>query len=204
RLAMVPDVVEDIATEVRRCAAAFDFVFTSGGVGPTHDDVTAEGVARAFGVALEQRPELVDILRRYNVPENEATLRMATAPLGAKLVDHAGLRYPVLCMRNVWMFPGIPRLLREKFENVAERFAGETVQVARVYTTEHEMSIAARLTELAACHPEVDFGSYPRFGEGAYRVIITLESRDADALQRAHQELSQAVEVATLEGGDSE
>jgi molybdenum cofactor synthesis domain-containing protein len=202
RLVTVPDVVEDIAAEVRHCSAAYDFVFTSGGVGPTHDDVTAEAVALAFDVPLEQRPELVAILRRYNVPENEATLRMASAPLGAELVDHAGLRYPVLCMRNVWMFPGIPRLLREKFENVAERFAGEAVQVARVYTTEHETSIAARLDDLAARHPEVDFGSYPRFGEGAYRVIITLESRDPDALQRAHLELSGAVDVATLEESD--
>jgi len=201
RLVMVPDVVGDIAAEVRRCADAFDFVFTSGGVGPTHDDVTIEAVARAFGVAVEQRPELVEILRRFHVPEDEATLRMAAAPVGAELVDHAGLRYPILRMRNVWMFPGIPRLLREKFENIAQRFAGEAVRVARVYTTEHETSIAARLEAVAAHHPTVAFGSYPRFGEGAYRVIITLESRDADALQRATEELSHAVAVAILEGG---
>ena len=202
RLLMVPDVVEEIAAEVRRCADAYDFVFTSGGVGPTHDDVTTEAVALAFGVPVEVRPELVEILRRYKVPEDAATLRMANAPVGAVLVDHAGLRYPVLCMRNVWMFPGIPRLLREKFENIAQRFAGEAVRVARVYTTEHETSIAVRLGELAARHPAVAVGSYPRFGEGAYRVIITLESRDSDALQRAHLELSGAVDVATLEGAD--
>lgn len=200
RIATVRDEIDEIADEVRRCAAACDFVFTSGGVGPTHDDVTLEGIARAFGVELEVRQELVEIIRRYSLPEDEATLRMATVPVGTELVAHEGLHYPVLHVRNVWVFPGIPRLLREKFENVAERFTGERVQVARVYTTQTEPVIARRLSALAEAHPDVDFGSYPRFGEEDYRVIITLESRDPDALRRARSEVTRSFDVVAVRG----
>lgn len=188
RVVTIRDVVEEIADEVRRCAEACDFVFTSGGVGPTHDDVSLQGIAAAFDVPLHVHPELVAILRRFDLPENPATLRMATVPEGAKLVAHAGLSYPVVVVRNVWIFPGIPKLLREKFEHVADHFAGDRMHVARVYTDERETAIAERLTALANRHPAVAFGSYPRFGEGPYRVIVTLESRDPDALEAAHTE----------------
>ncbi len=195
RIAVVRDVIGEIADEVARCAAAADFVLTSGGVGPTHDDVTLESIGAAFDLPMTRREELVALLRRFDLPENDANLRMATIPEGAVLVDHGGLRYPVVVVRNVWIFPGVPKLLREKFEHVAHYFAGEQVCVARVYTDEHETAIAERLTALAGRHPGVDIGSYPRFGEGEHRVILTLESRDANALAAAHAELEGLVSV---------
>src|SRR5690606_21487703 len=137
RLVTVRDVVSEIGDEVRRCAAAADLVITTGGVGPTHDDVTFEGVAAAFGLPLVIRPELVALLRRFDLPGSASNLRMAAVPEGATLVEHGGLRYPVVVVRGVWVFPGVPKLLREKFENVAHHFAGEQVRVARVYTDEH-------------------------------------------------------------------
>ena len=202
RVATVRDEIDEIAVEVRRCSDTCDFVFTSGGVGPTHDDVTLEAIARAFDVELELRDELVAVLRRYSLPEDDATLRMARVPQGAELVDHAGLSYPIVVVRNVWIFPGIPKLLRDKFENVADRFAGEAVHVTRVYTDERETEIAVRLTALTKRHPQVAVGSYPRFGEGPYRVIVTLESRDRDALAAARHDLASVIRQVHLPTSD--
>lgn len=200
RLVTIPDDLAVIAAEVRHCADRHDFVLTTGGVGPTHDDLTLEGIARAFEVPLEQRPELVALLERFELPSTEATLRMATVPQGAELIESAALAYPVVRVRNVYVFPGVPKLLKNKFEAISDRFAGEAVATARVFTDEHEFAIADRLTAVAARHPEVDIGSYPRFGEGDYRVILTLESRDPSALARARDELCGAVRVVRVEG----
>lgn len=189
RLVVVPDDVDEIATELRACAARYDHVFTSGGVGPTHDDVTIEAVGRAFGVSLEPRDELLALLDRYGLPRNDGTMRMVTVPQGTELIAHESLSYPVLHVRNVYVLPGVPKLLRNKFEAIASRFAGVEVQSDRLYTDEQEWDIADRLTAVAVKYPTVDIGSYPRFGEGPFHVIITLESRDRAALDRAKSEL---------------
>lgn len=200
RIAIIADDVDGIAAEVRRCAAAYDHVFTSGGVGPTHDDVTIDGVARAFDVDLEVRDVLVAMMVRYGLPQNDATMRLATVPAGAELLTHPSLSYPVVRMRNVYVLPGVPRLFQNKFEALAERFVGDAVSTARVYTDEQEWDIAERLTAVAKRHPAVAIGSYPRFGEGNYRVILTLESRDADALANAEADVRAAIRTVNPVG----
>lgn len=192
RLVTVSDRVEEIADEVRRCAASADHVVTTGGVGPTHDDLTLEGIAAAFGEPLELREELAALLDRFGLPRSETNLRMATVPRGAVLVPSRSA-YPVVRVRNVWVFPGVPRLLQVKFEEVAGVFAGEQVRCERVYTDRHETEIAALLFRLQAEHPTVAIGSYPRFGEEAFRVILTLESRDGAALDLATAALRDAL-----------
>ena len=199
RIAVVRDEVDEIADEVRRCAAVADFVLTSGGVGPTHDDVTIEGIAKAFDLPMAVHPDLQNLLRRYGLPEDEANLRMATVPEGTVLEVGNGRSFPIVVVRNVWIFPGIPKLLRDKFESVADRFAGKTVLTARIYTDEYETEMAVRLTGVARRHPTVAIGSYPRFGEGPTHVILTLESRDADALRAAHTDLAANVRVLKTE-----
>ena len=117
RIVVIADDVAEIAQAVRECAAGFDFVFTSGGVGPTHDDVTIEGVARAFDRAVVRLPELEAMLRSYfGDGVNEARLRMADAPEGSVLIRAEGLRWPVLATDNVFVLPGVPELFRSKFE----------------------------------------------------------------------------------------
>ena len=116
RLVTIPDDVAVIADEVRRCAAAADHVFTSGGVGPTHDDVTFEGVAGAFRVPLELRTELLDLIAQFGMPRNDGTERMARVPAGAELLFHEALSYPVVRVRNAYVLPGVPKLFRNKFE----------------------------------------------------------------------------------------
>ncbi|MEZ4319076.1 MAG: molybdopterin-binding protein [Myxococcota bacterium] len=189
-LAVIADDLDTIADEVRRCSERFDLVFTTGGVGPTHDDVTLEGIARAFGRPLVVAEPLVDLMRAFDIAIDDTTLRMARVPEGTELVESKASSYPVLRCENVWIFPGVPKLMQMKFEALAQRFAGEAVLTDRLYVTAHETDIAARLSEVAARHTRVDIGSYPRFGEGDYRVIITLESRDPEALRAAVSELS--------------
>lgn len=193
RIAFIADEIAVIAAEVRASSAAYDHVFTSGGVGPTHDDVTLDGVAAAFGVDLELRDVLVELMARFGLPQNASTLRLATVPVGAELLTHQALSYPVVRMRNVYVLPGVPRLFQNKFEALAERFVGDAVCTTRVYTDEQEWDIAERLTAVAQRHPNVAIGSYPRFGEGNYRVILTLESRDAVALEAAAADLRASI-----------
>lgn len=188
-LVVVPDVVPRIADEVRDCAARYDLVITTGGVGPTHDDVTVEAVAEAFRLRLEVSERLVALMRQYDITVDETTIRMARIPLGGELVSSSLTSYPVLRVENVYVFPGVPRLMQNKFEAIADRFAGETVCTARLYTDQRETEIATHLSDVQARHPTVDIGSYPRFGEGTYRVIVTLESRDEPAMQLAEQQL---------------
>jgi molybdenum cofactor synthesis domain-containing protein len=197
RLVVIGDQIDGIAAEVRACSDAHDVVFTTGGVGPTHDDRTLEGLAQAFDLQLEQRAELVALIDRFGLPRNEASLRMATLPVGAELVSTEGSSYPVVVVRNVYVFPGVPRLMRMKFEAVAHRFAGEAVRTARLYTDQRETTIAADLGAVQEAWPQVDIGSYPRFGEADFQVIVTLESRDDEALAAAVQALTERLSLVT-------
>lgn len=195
RLVVVSDEVPEIAAEVRRCADAHDHVITTGGVGPTHDDRTLEGIARAFDLPLETRPELVALMDRFGLERSETNLRMATVPAGAQLVVGPRSSFPTVRVRNVWIFPGIPKLMHSRFEEIADLFAGEQVRTARLYTDQAEVDIAGVLMAVAARHPSVNIGSYPRFGEGDYKVIVTLESRDDPALAEATRELRSALSL---------
>lgn len=195
RMLVLPDVVEVIAEEIGRSARRTDIVLTTGGVGPTHDDVTVEGIARAFDLELEVSEPLLALMRRYGMQIDDTTLRMAKVPSGAELVQGPLDSYPVLRVRNVYAFPGVPRLMRAKFESLADRFAGTSIHTARLYVDQRESDIASRLAEIQARWPKVAMGSYPRVDEGPYRVIVTLESRDPDALRRAEIELRDALLV---------
>jgi FAD synthetase len=189
RMVVVRDHVPTIAAEVRACAAAFDWVFTSGGVGPTHDDMTLEAIGVALDEPLVERPELVALLDRFGIPRTPAAMRMARVPASTELVVGSADELPVLIAGNIIILPGIPRLFRNKFEHIAGRLGGETVATARLFTDEGETAIAERLAAMDRQAPDVRIGSYPRFGEGAHRVMVTLESRDLEALRSAAEAL---------------
>lgn len=190
RIAVIPDVVDTIAEEVRAMNRAYDFVFTSGGVGPTHDDLTLDGVARAFGRVLELNESLVArIERAQGHRPNESQLKMARIPSGSQLVDTGDFWFPVIIVENVHIFPGIPQLLRKKFEAIRERFRGVPFVLKRVYVKRRESDIAAELNTVLTEFPELMLGSYPRVGESEFHVLLTLESRDPDYVQRALEEL---------------
>jgi molybdenum cofactor synthesis domain-containing protein len=199
RIVIIPDDADVIASAVRECAGAFDYVFTSGGVGPTHDDVTIEGVARAFGLEVVRHPELEAMLRGYfGEGIDGSRLRMADAPAGSELIREGDLRWPVLAVQNVIVLPGVPELFRKKFEAIRERFRATPFFTHAIYTREDEFDIAARLDDVAARHPDVDIGSYPTFTRDDYRVKITLESKEQAAVERARDQLLGLLDNASI------
>jgi molybdenum cofactor synthesis domain-containing protein len=190
RVVVIVDEVETIAQEVSVLSQGHDFVFTSGGVGPTHDDVTYEGVARAFGTRVSRNKRLEEILRsRYGEGTNEGHLRMADTPEGVELVFAADLRWPALLMRNVYILPGIPEFFRMKFEALRPLFRGVPFVLAQIFLRCDETNIAEPLREIAAGFPDVQIGSYPRVDEADHRVKLTIESRDAERVTRALEAL---------------
>ncbi len=200
RLVVIPDGIPEIADEVRACSAQSDEVFTTGGVGPTHDDLTFEGVAEAFGLPLRVHPDLLQKLREYGAPEDAMNLRMATVPEGAQLVWPTQASFPIVKVRNVWVLPGVPALVRQKFEAVAPQFAGEAVSCVRVFARNRESDVAGWIAQVASDHRGVEIGSYPRWGEGAHRLIVTLEASSMLAVQAARDQLVAGLDVVTVEG----
>ncbi len=200
RIAVIPDTFRAIGDEVRRSSDEHDLVFTSGGVGPTHDDITMESIARGFGVPLETRGELVDVLRRkLTSPVNEAALRMTQVPQGAEFWWDGGLIFPLVVMRNVHILPGVPSILKLKFEAVAHRFRQiPSLHSARVVTREREIQIAARLEEALVRFPGIEIGSYPRYDEGPMHVIVTIEGVDEQQVTACAHWLDEHMEPLDL------
>lgn len=181
RVAIIPDVVPLIAEEVALQSARFDHVFTTGGVGPTHDDVTMAGVAAAFGVTATPHPQLVEILRsKMGDACNEAALRMAEVPEGSDLWWDGDVIWPQVVLRNVVIFPGVPSLLQRKFNAISGRFQGVVMLHERLHTTARETEIALLLGQAQDRWPQVAIGSYPDLDR--HTVTVTLDSRDADAM----------------------
>ncbi|MBW2399061.1 MAG: competence/damage-inducible protein A [Deltaproteobacteria bacterium] len=149
RMITIPDVIPTIATEVRKMSDAYDFVFTSGGIGPTHDDLTIEGIAKAFDRKIVHSDSIEERIRRATTADpNESLLKMARIPEGASLLDSGDLWFPLVVVENVYIFPGIPELLRKKFESARTRFRGVPFVLKKVYVKAHESDIAADLNAL--------------------------------------------------------
>jgi molybdenum cofactor synthesis domain-containing protein len=179
RVAIIPDDLNAIAEEVRRCSQAYDHVFTSGGVGPTHDDITLEAVAMAFGEELVLFDEIVRILNaRYKDSIPEPALRMARLPSSAKIHWEEGLRFPLVSAHNVFIFPGVPSFLRIKFEAGAHRWVGKPFHLAQVRSWRSEVEIADILSRAQAEWPTLSVGSYPRFEAERFHVLATIEGRN--------------------------
>ena len=138
-------------------------MFTSGGVGPTHDDVTIEGVARALGVAVVRDPRLVRAAREasHKGRLNEARLKMAEVPEGAELVAGEELIFPAVVVRNVYVLPGVPEIFRQKFEALKERFRESPFHLCSVFVSMPEGTLADHLNELLARHPDLMLGLLP-------------------------------------------
>ncbi len=200
KIATIPDVLEEIAATVRDFARSFDHVFTSGGVGPTHDDLTMEGVARAFGSTVIRHPELEAMLRAYYGERlQERNLRMADVPDGAHFVHgEATPGWPVIAMRNVYILPGVPELFRRKFGGIRERFREAPFFLKQVFTTSEEGHIAHELDRIVATYAAVQVGSYPTFSAPDYKVKVTIEGKDAEAVARACDDLVRTLGTAIV------
>jgi molybdenum cofactor synthesis domain-containing protein len=187
RVVMIPDVRAIIAGEVRTLSASHDVVFTSGGVGPTHDDITIESIADAFAVTARIDDEIAQELRAaYGERCTDAHLRMALVPDGAELVRTEDVRWPTVVMKNVWILPGVPEIFRMKLSVVRELLRGPKPFVSKaVYTRVDEATLKPWLDQVVAAHPDVDVGSYPKWFDASYKTKVTFDSRDASNVERA-------------------
>ncbi|HXX70060.1 MAG TPA: molybdopterin-binding protein [Polyangiaceae bacterium] len=189
RVVVVMDDVETIAREVGDLSRAHDWLFTSGGIGPTHDDVTIEGVARAFGVRVVSSPEMESMLRaHYRERFTDGHLRMALVPEGASLEVTAEITWPTIRLGNTWLLPGIPEVFRMKLPVVVAHLAGSRAFVSRaVYVKMEEGELKPLLDRVVAAFPDVLVGSYPKWLDPAYKTKLTFDGRDVERVLAARE-----------------
>jgi molybdenum cofactor synthesis domain-containing protein len=180
RAVTVLDDVEGIAGDVRALASRYTHVFTSGGVGPTHDDLTIDAVARAFDREVVVSPELEALIRKaYGERLREGHLWMARVPAGARLVSTAEVPWPTVVVENVWVLPGVPEIFALKMRQVAEVVGvGVPFVTLAVYSTLDEGHLKPFLDEVVERFPDVDVGSYPRWTDPVVRTKLTFDGRD--------------------------
>jgi FAD synthetase len=190
RILVIPDELEEIAEAVRSYKPAFDIVFTSGGVGPTHDDVTMAGIASALNRQVIRHPVLEQKIREFSGDRiNEARLKLAEVPEGAELVFDGDTTFPAIHVENLYILPGIPEIFREKFLAIKSRFAVDPYFLRVVYTRAAESTIAQYLNQTLEAFPLLQLGSYPKLSDPEYRVRVTLESKDQEYVNRAFEYL---------------
>ncbi|KAG1663065.1 hypothetical protein FOA52_011585 [Chlamydomonas sp. UWO 241] len=208
RAEFIPDSVDEIARSVidlKRRVGPDGFVFTSGGIGPTHDDVTYEALAKAFGAPLQLHTPTVERMRvdysRRGLELNEARLQMATLPTPSEVLFTPGLWVPLVNLQGVYILPGIPRLFQSMVLAHQERFTGPAAHFVALYTSLGEGDLAGPLAAVAKLHPSVAIGSYPNTAAepapGAqplpFKVKLQLTGRDAAAVASAVEAVRAAV-----------
>lgn len=166
----------------------YDYIFTTGGIGPTHDDITTAAVAKAFGVQLERNAKAVTAMDRYYAPGmlNEARLKMADIPQGAVLIDNPVSGAPGIQMENVFVFPGVPAIMQAMFEGIIDRLVGgKPVLTVSIRTNLAEGVFASDLTGIQRRFSDVSIGSYPSFRSARPGVNMVMRSTDSDRIDRA-------------------
>jgi molybdenum cofactor synthesis domain-containing protein len=203
---VVPDIIEDIGAAVNELRAKYDYVFTTGGIGPTHDDKTADAIAAAFGVGIDVRSDAVAILEAHYRSRdnlNQARLRMARIPDGASLIANPVSKAPGFQLGNVFVLAGVPSIMRGMLEDVVGRLQGG--DILRTVTIRgkgvREGDIAAGLAKLEAQAQGVSFGSYPWFSPDGFGLQLVARTADVDALVRAEADLKALIRAC---GADPE
>jgi FAD synthetase len=190
RIVVIPDDVDTIAEVVSDCRKRFDLVFTSGGVGPTHDDLTIAGVAKAFDRAVVIDPRLRATIEKYVGPDpGTEYLKMAEVPDGAELVEGHGSNFPTVTIANVYILPGIPEIFETKVRGLSGRFTNRPYHLRQVLVSANEARIAEYLNATLGAFPELMLGSYPTLSNADYSVRLTLESKDEAYLDEALDDL---------------
>jgi molybdenum cofactor synthesis domain-containing protein len=195
---VVADIKPQVISALNALREAHDYVITTGGIGPTHDDITADCVAEAFGVTLYEHPDILALMTaRWGAELNAARRRMARIPVGASLVKNPVQGPPGFQIGNVFVLAGVPQIMRGMLEDVGPRLRTGAVVISRTVRVEGagEGAIAAPLEALAKRHPALSLGSYPFFGPEGYGSNLVIRGRDAGEVAATVDEL-----VAALEG----
>ena len=199
---VIPDDIGAIVSTVNEVRSAFDYVFTTGGIGPTHDDITAQCVADAFDVPLIVHPEAKRLLETHYPPGqlNEARLRMAMVPEGAALLPNPISRAPGFQIGNVFVLPGVPSIMQGIFEQLRHRLVGGTRLLSRSVSCHlSEGALAKDLGALQVRYPDLEIGSYPYFRRGDFGVTLVLRGTEKARLAAAVEELNALIRAL---GGD--
>ncbi|MGO8738690.1 competence/damage-inducible protein A [Rhodoblastus sp.] len=190
---VVPDIEDEIVAALNALRARYDYVFSTGGIGPTHDDITADAVARAFGVGIAEDPRALAVMMERYRPEdlNEARRRMARIPAGAALVANPISKAPGFWIGNVIVMAGVPAVMQAMLDEVAPKLV-HGVKILSEAIEAHgfpESAYAAGLRKLAEAFPQLSIGSYPSFREGKYYNQIVLRGRDPNILAEAAEQV---------------
>ena len=187
---IIPDDKETIKNTVLECYKKFDYIFTTGGIGPTHDDITTECIASAFNLEVEINPEalkrLKDHYKKSNIELNNARIKMAKIPKGAKLIDNPVSSAPGFIVENIYVLPGVPKILQAMFKNLEDEIKGITNMVSKniiVYSPEGE--IAFFLESIQNEFADISIGSYPYFRPPDVGTNIVLRSIDKNLINEA-------------------
>ena len=193
---VIPDDEQVIADTVNFLRVKYNYVFTTGGIGPTHDDITSASIAKAFGVRLEQNTGALSALKAYYEEGaiNDARLKMACIPENAILINNPLSGAPGFQLENVFVLPGIPLVLKAMFEGIEDRLDdGPPILTESITTNMREGQIAEALGKIQDNYPDVSIGSYPYFKHGRLGVNLVLRSRDITNLESASNEVRKMI-----------
>ncbi|MBD8890301.1 competence/damage-inducible protein A [Roseibium litorale] len=196
---IVPDIREKIVEAVNELRARYTYVFTSGGIGPTHDDITADSMAAAFGVSIDVDPRARAILEAHYPPGQltAARLRMARIPEGADLIENPVSKAPGFRIGNVHVMAGVPSIMQAMMDSIAPTLkTGAKMLSNTVDAALPESRLAERLAEIQQEFPETLIGSYPRTTDGRFTTQVVIRCRNEDSLERATKKVEEAVRQA--------
>ena len=191
---VIPDIEEVIVEAVNELRARYDYVFTTGGLGPTHDDITADAIARAFGVGIDYHPDAVKVLdEHYKETGGEFTkarMRMARLPEGAVMIANPLSKAPGFQIGNVFVMAGIPMIMQVMLDSLTDRLEGGAAMQSRTVTGQiGEGTIAERLGDLQLRHPDVGIGSYPYYRGKSFGTSIVMRAVDSTELEKVVEEV---------------
>ncbi len=198
---VIPDEEDVIISTVDECRRKFSYVFTTGGIGPTHDDITTVSIARVFSLEVKRDAEAQRLLENYYPAKDlsDARLKMADIPEGAKLILNPVSGAPGFQVENVFVLPGVPKIMQAMFEGIVDRLTtGAPILTSSVITNMREGQIADGLSLLQEDYPEISIGSYPFFKDRKFGINVIMRGTDKDHLD----ELTSALkEMLKLLGG---
>lgn len=189
---VVADDEEAIVEALNALRARYTYVFTTGGIGPTHDDITADAVAKAFGVGIDYHPDAVAALREIFPGDrlNEARMRMARIPLGGELIVNELSKAPGIRIGNVFVMAGVPKIMQSMFKAVAPSLqTGPKVVSETVLANAKEGDVGTPLSQIQARYPDVSIGSYPFQDENGYNTNLVIRGRDPNLVQKVKQDV---------------
>jgi len=204
---IIRDIEDEIVNTVNQCRAKYTYVFTTGGIGSTHDDITAQSVAKAFGLEFGINPEAERILlAHYGDKANESRMRMAMTPVGAHLIDNPVSTAPGFRVENVYVMAGVPVIARAMFDGVKGTLAGGKMMVSKTVSTigVSEGMIAVELGDVAKAHADVDIGSYPFLKMGKFGTNLVVRGENMNLVEAACADLRAMITAAGGEPLDEE